>query len=103
MSYKSIFVLDISAVRHWLNSAVIWRGRSACVRCRGRHAVRTVVAFVATGMLLVMVCAGPASADALAAAQAADAGHDYATELKLLRPLAAQGDAAAQFYLGVMH
>src|ERR1035437_2766104 len=110
MSYKSIFAFDLSAMRRWLNSAVIRRGRSARVRCGGRHAVRTVVAFVATGMLLVMVCTGHARADTSAeamaawqAAQAADARHDYATELKLLQPLAEQGDALAQFNLGLMY
>src|ERR1019366_1438617 len=107
MSYERIFVLDLSAVRRWLNSAVIWRGRLAPVRCRGRHAVRTIVALAATAVLMVMVCAGPARADAAAdalaalqAAQAEDAQHDYATELKLLRPLAEQGNALAQTRLG---
>src|ERR1035437_6913069 len=110
MSYKSIFALDLSAMRRWLNSAVIRRGRSARVRCGGRHAVRTVVAFVATGMLLFMVCTGHARADTSAeamaawqAAQAADARHDYATELKFLQPLAEQGDALAQTSLGIMY
>jgi TPR repeat protein len=76
--------------------------------------MRIIVAFVATGMLLVMACAGPARADAFAdlmgaveaalqAAQAADARQDYATELKLLRPLAEQGNALAQVMLGRMY
>lgn len=42
--------------------------------------------------------AGPAQ-EAAAAHQRAD----YATELRILRPLAAQGNATAQFNLGVMH
>jgi hypothetical protein len=51
MSYESIFTLDLAAVRRWINSAVIWRGRPARVRYGGRHAVRIVVAFVATRIL----------------------------------------------------
>jgi len=69
--------------------------------------MRTIVALVATGMLMVMVCAGAARADAaadvLAAAQAAAARQDYATELTLLRPLAEQGNAKAQTTLGGMY
>jgi hypothetical protein len=60
MSYKSIFILDLSAVRHCLNLAVIWRVRSARVRCGEKHAMRTIVALAATGILMVMVCAGRA-------------------------------------------
>jgi hypothetical protein len=53
MSYECIFTPDLAAVRRWLNSAVIWRGRPARVFIRGKHAVRMVIAFVATGMLMV--------------------------------------------------
>ena len=42
------------------------------------------------------------SADFQAGLDAANSG-DYATALKEWRPLAGQGDAAAQFYLGVMY
>jgi S1-C subfamily serine protease len=67
-----------------------------------------VVAFVAIGMTVVMACAGPArgadaAAGAFAVAQATDARHDYTKELKLLRPLAEQGDATAQSRLGSMY
>ncbi len=66
-----------------------------------------LIAFVAAGMLAIMACAGPvcadAAADASAAARAADARHDYANQLKLLRPLAVQGDAWAQSGLGLMY
>ena len=63
-----------------------------------------IVAFVVIGMFAVMACTGPARADAtadtLASARAAHARHDYATELKLLRPLAEQGNADAQTWPG---
>ena len=66
-----------------------------------------VVAFVVIGMFAVMARMDPAradaTADALAAALAAEARHDYATELKLLRPLAEQGNALAQQRLGTMY
>jgi len=72
-----------------------------------QRARRMVAAFAAIGMIAVMAYAiqarADATADTLAAAQAADARHDYATELKLLRPLAEQGDALAQFNLGAMY
>ena len=57
-------------------------------------------------MLVVIAYAIPAradaTADAMVAAQA-DERQDYATELKLLQPLAEQGEALAQFNLGVMY
>ena len=66
-----------------------------------------VVAFVVIGTFAVIACMGPAradaTADALAAALAAEARHDYATELKLLRPLAERGNALAQLRLGTMY
>ena len=66
-----------------------------------------VVAFVVIGMFAVMARMDPAgadaSADALTAALAAEARHDYATELKLLKPLAERGNALAQQKLGSMY
>jgi TPR repeat protein len=51
--------------------------------------------------LVVMAClAGPAAAGPLEDAAAADDKGDYATALQLLRPLAEQGNAEAQFKLG---
>ena len=41
--------------------------------------------------------------DAMAAAEAAFLKHDYATAQRLMRPLAEQGDALAQFALGAMY
>ena len=49
------------------------------------------------------VHAASASPDVLAAAYAAYVQHDYATEAKLLRPLAEQGNATAQALLGFMY
>lgn len=69
--------------------------------------MKIVITSALITMLAVIAGIGPAFADAtsdaLAAAQAADARHDYATELKLLRPLAEQGDALAQMKLGTMY
>ena len=48
--------------------------------------------------VIVWLLAGPVE-DAVAAYQKGD----YATALRLLRPLAAQGDAAAQYNLGLMY
>ena len=63
--------------------------------------MRTLAAVL---ILVVIAYAIPARADATTdatvAAHAADARHDYATEFKLLRPLADQGDAIAQVHLG---
>jgi len=59
------------------------------------------------GALATMACMDRAradeAADMLAAALAADERHDYATEFKLLRPLAEQGNPAAQGLLGTLY
>ena len=65
--------------------------------------MRMVVAFVATGMMVVIACAGTArgadaKADALAAAHAADARN-----VKLLRSSAARGESWGQGNLGLMY
>jgi uncharacterized protein len=63
-----------------------------------KHAVAAI--------LLMLSFALPAVAGQLEDTDAADAAYakgDYATALRLLRPLADQGDAAAQYNLGVMH
>ncbi len=52
--------------------------------------------------LVVVLVAAPAWADFKAGAEAYQRG-DYATALKEWRPLAEQGDAGAQFNLGVMY
>jgi TPR repeat protein len=61
---------------------------------------------VVVGILLLSfgapVVAGSPEHDAIVAAVAAGNGGDYATELRLLRPLADQG-VAAQHYLGYMY
>jgi uncharacterized protein len=67
--------------------------------------IRTFKAAVAALMLAVSlagsVAAGPAE-DAAAAVAAHKRG-DYATALRLIRPLADQGDADAQNILGLMY
>ncbi len=52
--------------------------------------------------LLIVVTASPAWADLKAGVEAYQRG-DYATALTEFRPLAQQGDADAQFYLGQMY
>src|SRR5450759_1054345 len=57
-------------------------------------------------ILLMLSFAPPVVAGPLEDTDAADAAYakgDYATALRLLRPLADQGNAAAQYNLGVMH
>ncbi len=53
-------------------------------------------------VVVVLVAAPAWAGDLQAGVEAYDRG-DYATALKELRPLAAQGDAQAQFNLGVMY
>ena len=62
-----------------------------------RNLVRASVLLLALG-LSEPVLAGP-----LEDARAAYDKQDYTTALRLLRPLAAQGEADAQFHLGVMY
>ncbi len=52
--------------------------------------------------LVIVLVAAPAWADFQAGVEAHKRG-DYATALKELRPLAEEGDADAQFNLGVMY
>ena len=61
----------------------------------------TRAAFAAIVLLLSL--AAPVAAGPLEDATAAYDRGDYATALRLLRPLADQGDASAQFNLGVMY
>jgi TPR repeat protein len=54
-------------------------------------------------ILLVLSFAGPVAAGPLEDADAALKRRDYATALRLIRPLAEQGDASAQYNLGVFY
>jgi uncharacterized protein len=56
-----------------------------------------------TAWLILLAVAGAAVAGPLEDAVAAVNRRDYATALRLLRPLAEQGDDVAQFDLGVMY
>ena len=58
---------------------------------------------IAVGILVFAVLGAPASAGTLDDAVNADARGDYAKALRLIRPAANDGDAAAQFYLGTMY
>ena len=62
------------------------------------HTVAAAVAFC-----VIAVCAGTAGAGLLDDARSAHQRGDYATELRLLRPLAEQGNAEAQDALGYMY
>jgi hypothetical protein len=59
--------------------------------------------FLMTCGLAVCLLAQPAVAGPLEDGQAAYHNTDYATALKLLRPLAEQGNSSAQQYLGVIY
>ena len=54
-------------------------------------------------ILLVLSFAAPVAAGPLEDANAAIKRRDYATALRLIRPLAEQGDANAQYNLGVFY
>ena len=58
-------------------------------------------AVIALGLFLAL--ATSATAGPLEDADAADQRGDYASELALLEPLAEQGDASAQYFLGGMY
>jgi uncharacterized protein len=68
--------------------------------------VRLLFAFVTAATFSILASTFQVRADAAAVlleAMAADNLHDYATELKLVRPLAEQGNALAQGMLGAMY
>ena len=58
---------------------------------------------VVAAILLVLCFATPVMAGPLEDANAAIKRRDYATALRLIRPLAEQGDANAQYNLGVFY
>jgi TPR repeat protein len=60
-----------------------------------KHAVAAII--------LALSVAAPAAAGPLDDAEAAIKRRDYATAVRLVRPLAEQGDANAQYYLGVFY
>lgn len=56
-----------------------------------------------TAIMLVLSFATPVVAGQFEDAAAANGRGDYATALRLLRPLAGQGNASAQYNLGIMY
>jgi uncharacterized protein len=58
---------------------------------------------VVAAIILVLSFASSVAAGPLEDAAAAVKRHDYATALRLIRPLAEQGDASAQYNLGVFY
>jgi TPR repeat protein len=76
----------------------------------GRHHVShrpsTLTAWTRVALaaiILVLSLAAPVAADPLEDAAAAHERGDYATALRLLRPLANQGNSGAQYNLGFMY
>src|SRR5260370_38627245 len=67
------------------------------------HTIKTFAPFSAAFAILVgIVLVGRAFAGPLEEADAADKRAEYATALRLISPLAQQGDAGAQRRLGIM-
>ena len=58
---------------------------------------------VVVAIILILGFAAPAAAGPLEDADAAFKRRDYATAVRLIRPLAEQGDANAQYNLGVLY
>jgi uncharacterized protein len=58
---------------------------------------------VLSALVLVLVAAGPAAAGPLQSGIAAYNAHDYPAAARLLLPLAEQGNAKAQAYVGLMY
>ena len=56
-----------------------------------------------TAIILALSVTAPAAAGPLDDADAAIKRRDYATAVRLIRPLAEQGDASAQYNLGVFY
>ena len=80
------------------------------MRARVRYARLLVTTLTASFMLAAIAgtaLAGPLDdlfgSTQFEKGQAAYKGHDYVTAMRLWLPLAKQGDASAQYYLGVMY
>jgi uncharacterized protein len=83
-------------------TGVYWR--RAFRRDGGRIMRRRNITLLAGGLLaLTLLSVAPVAAGTLEDAAAAYSKGDYVTALRLLGPLAAQGDAYAETYLGLMN
>ena len=65
------------------------------MKLRLKHAIATII--------LALSVSAPVTAGPLEDADAAIKRRDYTTALRLIRPLAEQGDASAQYNLGVFY
>jgi TPR repeat protein len=65
--------------------------------------MKPAVKHALAAITVVLSLAAPVAAGPYEDAAAAYNGGDYAAALRLLRPLANQGDAGAQFNLGLMY
>lgn len=70
---------------------------------RGKEIMKLAVLITLLLVALHLQSGTPVAADQYEDGHAAFLREDYQTALRLLRPLAAQGDASAQFTLGVMY
>jgi uncharacterized protein len=62
-----------------------------------------IARIVLAALVFALACAGPAAAQSLQAGVAAYEAQDYAVAAKILLPLAEQGNAKAQTYVGSMY
>ena len=69
--------------------------RSQIMKLRLKHAIAAII--------LALSVSAPVTAGPLEDADAAIKRRDYTTALRLIRPLAEQGDASAQYNLGVFY
>lgn len=70
---------------------------------RGRHGGARLVPLLAAALLLAAVAAPAAAADLLGEGAAAFEAGDYDEAAQIWRPLAEDGDAMAQFNMGLLH
>src|SRR5271165_3620340 len=83
-----------------LRKALYWRG---VLVPRGGGAMKRRTNILLVGILLAFAQFGPAAAGPLEDSEAAYQKGDYAAALQILRPLAEQGNAIAQYDLGLMY
>ena len=91
------------ALERWTRRTALGRGiRPSQKLAEGANVKQHIRTFLG-GVLLVFAFFGAATAETLEDAKAAAERGDFATELQILLPLAARGNADAQFDLGVMY
>src|SRR5258708_23219313 len=76
--------------------------KSSCSSSDRGKVMRVAIKAVLVTFCLLTAASAGATTEQPENWESAYSRHDYATALRLLRPLAAQGDAHAQYSLGVM-